>query len=359
MKRYTIFAIILMMMISACGKPEGETKSPGKRKDERQTVMITELAPRDIDEYVRVSGRLEGITDLMMSSETAGRVLALFKKLGDTVKRGDRIGHVENDVLERRLVSAQAALNTAEINMTMADDNLDYAYAADERQLISQTELKRAESAFRAAQAAYEGAVASAEAARMAYENSYLIAAASGKISQLNVSVGQFIGMGSPVATITDASTLILKSGVGESQIGKIKVGQSATVTHGGKSYPARVRAFGISPMPGTASYPIELELSGSSGLMPGMVVSAQIRTTTYKGLLVTELSNIIRQYDQNYVFVVEGEAEALSAVRRSVELGRTVSQFVEILSGVKAGERIVTSGAENLENGDAVNIRD
>jgi len=357
--RRLLFILPLFLLLAACGREASPAGTPGGRRVEEQAVLVTRLERTDVDEHVRVSGRLEGITDITMSSESSGRVLALFKKLGDDVQMGERIGHVENEVLESRLISAQAAEVSAQQNYVIASDNYEYALAASDRGLISSAEFKAADSAYRAAEAALNSARANASAAGLAYESSYLIAPVSGKISQLYVSPGQYLGMGSPVAAITDSQILILKSGVGESQIGKIKTGQNATVLHSGKSYPAKVRGYGIRPMPATASYPVELELRGNSGLLPGMVVSARIKTNTYRNLLVTPITNIVREFDQDYVFVVVENEEGIQVVeRREVSLGRSISENVEILSGVEAGDLIVSSGSENLEDGSAVKIR-
>lgn len=358
MKTRYILALLIALLIVACGQDENAAKSPNPGKENRQSVMIEELSLRDIDEYVRVSGRVEGITDITMNSESAGRILALYKKLGDTVAEGERIGQVENEVLGKRLESAQGARNSAEINLGIARNKLEYAQNSWDRNLISQAEYSASQAAFNAAQAAYDAAAANAESAALAYENSYLIAPASGTISQLYIAVGQYLNPGIPVADIIDASSLILKTGVGESQIGKLKTGQSAVIAHQGRSFTGSVRGFGISPLPGSSSYPVEINIPSASGILPGMVVSAKIKTNTFRKLLYTEIANINTEYDKNYLYVIENEQDTPIARKQEVSLGRSISEYVELLSGVKPGEQIVISGSENLEDGSAVKIR-
>jgi len=358
-KRLLIISIGLILLLSACGR-SGDAQAGGSRQSAQgQAVMVSRLEPMDLNEYVRVSGRLEGITDFTMSAESSGLVLGLYKKLGDQVMIGERIGQLENEILESRLASAQAALVSAEANLSIANDNYFFALAASDRGLISDAEFKAADTARAAAESAHLSAMANAQSAGTAYENSYLLAPRAGTISQLFVSEGQLVNMGSPVASITDASTLILKTGVGESQIGKLRKGQSATISHDGKSYSAKVRGFGIRPLPNSASYPVELELSGESGLIPGMVISAQIRTNTYRGIVATQVTNLVREYDKDFIFVVEEDDEGNAvASRRELVLGRSISGYREILAGVEQGELIVVSGAENLEDGSPVSIR-
>lgn len=358
MKIKYILPLLLILSLGACGKKETGAKPRGSRNDDRQAVMVEELALRDVDEYIRVSGKVEGITDIVMSSESAGRVLALYKKLGDSVKQGERLGMVENEVLRIRLQQAETAYSAAESSLENVQRNLDYATSSRAQNLISEAEYSTALSAFRNAKAGFDGAQAGLESARVAYNNSYLLAPEKGRISQVHVSLGQYIAPGAPVVSITDASTLVLKTGVGESQIGKIKVGQTATISHQGQEYSAKVRGLGIRPMLASSNYPVELSISGGGGILPGMVISAKIKVNTYRNLLYTEIANIENQYDKNYLYVVREEGDKVIADKHEVTLGKSISEFVELTDGVEVGGRIVISGSENLEDGSAVNIR-
>lgn len=358
MKIQYILALLLILSLGACGKKETNKNPRSSRNDDRQAVMVEELALRDVEEYIRVSGKLEGITDIVMSSESAGRVLALYKSLGDPVKQGERLGMVENEVLKIRLQQAETAFSAAESSLENVQRNLDYASSSRQQNLISEAEYNSAVSAFRNAKAGFDGAQAGLESARLAYNNSYLLAPEQGRISQVHVSLGQYIAPGAPVVSITDASTLILKTGVGESQIGKIKVGQSAIISHQGKEYPATVQGLGIRPMLGSSNYPVELNISGGKGILPGMVVSAKIKVNTFRKLLYTEIANIENQYDKNYLYVVREDGDKIFAEKHEVTLGRSISEFVELTDGVEVGDRIVISGSENLEDGSVVNIR-
>lgn len=73
MKIKYILPLLLILGLGACGKKETAAKPRGSRNDDRQAVMVEELALRDVDEYIRVSGKVEGITDIVMSSESAGQ----------------------------------------------------------------------------------------------------------------------------------------------------------------------------------------------------------------------------------------------------------------------------------------------
>ncbi len=341
-KKIALLLITASVMIAACNK---SNSTPDKKpvRDDKQPVMIEVLQPRTLNEYITVSGKLEGATDVSMSSETSGRILQLYKKLGDKINKGEKIGMVDNEIYRIRKEQAEAALETSQLNLTTSE-NLFVSKA------ISQVE-------YNSALAAFKGAKANLESAVQAFDNSYLTAPESGVISNLMVSVGQFINYGTPVAFITNDNVLIIKTGVGESQVSKIRQGQQVNIFAPGKDEPVKgfIKGYGIRPLPNTANYPVEIQLSNASGLLPGMVVTARILSGTYKTQLFTSINNIIKEYDRNYIYVVNDKDVA---VRREVVLGNIIGEDVIILSGVDVGDRIVVSGMENLEDETPVQIR-
>lgn len=354
-KRLLIIApALLLLALSACGKGKGPAP---KMKEDTQPVTVEELALRELDEYITVSGKLEGITNITMSSEAAGRVVQLYKKLGDTVRKGERIGRLDNDVYQYRLDQAEAALASAQSALDTAQRNLNYAEESLRKSLISQAEYNSALAAFKSSKSALDGAKANLESARSSFSGSYLTAPESGTISSLNVSVGQYINPGAPLATITDASRLLIKTGIGESQIGMLKKGQKVLLSRPGLETPvnAFVRGFGISPLANGATYPLEIEVPNPRPLMPGQVVSARILANSYQNLLYTSLTNFANEFGKVYAYTVDAGNKAH---KKEVALGRIIGENVLIESGLEPGDLIVTSGSENLEDGAKVEIR-
>lgn len=355
-RRILVLTVAIMMVLTAC-KKEKPLADKKPVDDDKQPVMIEVLEPRTLQEFITVSGKLEGGTDITMLSETSGRIMQMYKKLGDKVTQGERIGMVDNDVYRIRFEQAEAAKLSAEAAFETAQLNLNTSDALFKKKSISQVEYNTALTAFKGAKANLDGAKAGWESARRAYDNSYLVAPEAGVITNLMVSQGQFINNGTPIATIVDDKVLLIKTGVGESQIGKIRQGQSADIKHNDMDKPVKgfVKAFGIRPLANTANYPLEIQVSNKTGLMPGMVVTAKILSGTFQNQLYTSVNNVINEYDHAYLYVVNDKDIAL---RKEVKLGRIVGENIIILSGVEVGERIVISGMENIEDNTPVQIR-
>lgn len=355
MKRQLLtLALILLLALTACGK---RGKDAPDTAEDIQPVTVEELSLKELDDFITVSGKLEGADTFTMSSEASGLVLQVSKKLGDRVSKGESLGRMDNQAYVDRLAQAEAGLASAEANLRTATQNKTFANNALDQKLISQAEYNNAVSAYNSAMAARDGAKAGVEQAHAARNGSLLLAPASGVISSLNVASGQFVAAGMPVATIVSEGRLILKTGVGESQISKLQKGQSAEISYPGlaNSLSGKVRGFGISPLPNSATYPVEIEISGSQGLLPGMVVTAKILTDRYSDLLYSSLTYFSNEFGRSYAYVVDAQN---IAHKREVKLGRVIGEHVLIESGVGPGDKIVTSGAENLEEGSKVEIR-
>jgi membrane fusion protein, multidrug efflux system len=357
MKILAIMTLAVMLTgLVNCKKGSGPADG-NPANEERQVVMVEELQPRDLPEHITVSGKLEGSGDILMVSETTGRIIRLTKKLGDRIEKGERLGITDNEVFRIQLDQAEAAKLSAESGFENARLNFSVAENLFRQNLISEVEYNSNAAAFKSAKAALDGATAGVEAARRNYDNSFLAAPASGIISRLLVTEGQYLSYGTQIAYLADNKNLVIKTGVGESQIGKLKQGQEADITVNGdpRIYKGQISGLGLRPLPGAANYPLEIRLLSSAGLQSGMVASARILSGVFRNQLYTSINNVIREYDRYYIYTVNQED---IVVRKEITPGRIIGENMLIMAGAEAGDRIVTTGADNIEDGALVQVR-
>lgn len=349
--------MIIVLLISACSKKQ-ETKSKSTDVASREFPVLLETAElRNLDEYITVTGSLEGKTDVALLSESSGKIVEMYKKLGDWVNKGTAIGRVDNSDYESTFQQAKASLVAAEASFESAELNYTSSESLYKNKQISQSEFSNSKSAYKNAMANYEGAKARVEQARKALDNSRFVASVSGQIVDLPVQVGQTVSPGIKIAGIVDTKNLMIKTGVGETFIRSVKQGASVDIRYQSseKEYSGKISGIGLKPLSNTANYPVEISLSPNSDLLPGMVVEARILSNTYRNVIYTSLNNLIQEYDQYYVFIVDEQSVAQKV---PVKIGTKVNESVIILEGIKVGDRIVYEGMENLESGTKVSIR-
>jgi multidrug efflux pump subunit AcrA (membrane-fusion protein) len=125
MKKVILSLIATMLILSACSKGEpAEEKSESRSKQQQDkafSVMVEKVAPRNLEEYINFTGKLEGITDITLSSQIHGEVVKIYKKLGDWVKKGESIGSIDNAGHKNQLDQAKAFLLAAEATFEVAE----------------------------------------------------------------------------------------------------------------------------------------------------------------------------------------------------------------------------------------------
>jgi len=347
--------IIAVILISCSNRRKGEL---GQREKQEKaiTVMVQEMQPGNLEKYIRVTGKLEGIIDVTMRSETNGKVLEILKKLGDWVNASESIGRIDNSDYQNQLDQAEANLMAAEANYETAEIQMNVSEKLYEENKVSESEYLQAKSSLKAAEASLKGAVAGVETARKTFNNSQFIASVSGYISEFNLEIGEYISAGSVVANIVNIKKLLIKTGVGESDVNYIKKGNSVIIAYYGEDYPARVTGIGIKPVTGGHNYPVEIELDNKDNkLLPGMIVEGRIHAKTFENVIYTSIENLREQYDQSFVYVINDENRAELHI---VELGEKVNQNIILISGIQVGDKLVIDGIDSLIEGSLVDMK-
>lgn len=354
----SVLSVVLLLTVAGCGGGSGRGQQRGAARAETPVPVITEeVKLRDLAEYIRITGKLEGITDITMISETQGRVLSLEKNVGDWIEKDEVIGSLDNEIVRIRLEQARAALAAAEVAKENTELNYRSTSRLYEQDSVSQAEYQQALIAYQGAVAQRDGAAAALESAQKAYDNSRLAAPVAGYISSLSLNVGETIYPNTPVAGIVNHEWLLLKSGVSENNILSVKRDQPVTIRYAGREYPARVRTVGVKPMANTSSYPVEIILDNESGeLLPGMVAIAGIEIGIHHDIIYTETGNIRSRYDDYYVYTID---EDNTARRTLITRGRDIDSYTLITSGLQTGDLVVTEGIDSLDDGMKVNIRE
>ncbi len=368
MRTKILVVLMISLALSAVGckgkphgggdKQKGNMAQEDTKPESKMSVMVEIAQNQNLAEYIKVTGKLEGYTDIIMASETSGRILALNKKLGDWVDEGTEIGHVDNKDYEIRVEQAEAAKLATEAAFESAELQMQTAENLLEAESISDLEYQNYVSVSKNSQAALDGAKASLEQAQRAYNNSRFIAPVSGYIVNMPVKVGETINMGQTICGIVNSKKLLIKTGVGESEITKLKKGQAVTVTYEGinDKFAGKITGIGIKPLPNSASYPVEIELNNSAGkLYPGMVVEGKILSNIYENVIYTSINNVKQEYDHYYAFVLNAENRA---VKTYVTLGVQVERDVIITEGLEVGDQFVVEGIDNLQDGCLVENR-
>ena len=351
-----IILVIAISIISCTQKKKPGMDAGGKTKEKEVIVMVQEMKLQDLDKYVNIIGKLEGITDVDLSSETNGKVVEIYKNLGDWVNKGDAIARVDNTDAKNMLLQAQSALLASEANLETANMSMSASQKMHAENIISESEFLQAKSSLKNAQAGYNGALASSESARKNLENSQFTAPVSGYIAELKLEVGEMVNPGMKIAGIVNSKKLKIKAGISESDISFVQKNDPVKIIYNNQEYAGKISGVGIRPTSGGNNYPVEIVLNNPNNeLYPGMVIEGQIFSQTYENILYTSIENLREKYDKIFVYVINSENRAEI---RTITLGEKVENNILITSGLEVGDKLVIDGIDSLSDGTLVDAR-
>ena len=350
MKFFT--TILILLALVSCSK-EGKVEEVADTKEsiKRFPVDIEVAKVRDLNSYISFTAKLEGISEVVMSSETNGKIVKVNKGLGDFVTKGETIGMVDNISYRIRVDQAKANLKSAEANLEIAKSSMEASKELLESGSISESEYNQAVANLKSMDAVVDGAKAGLEDSEKELNNSYLNAPISGYITSIPIKKGEYLSRGAIVCEIVDSRKLIAKTGVGEMEILSLSKGKEVSISspHLSGSISGKISGVSIKPAPNSSAYPVEIEIDNvENSLYPGMVVSGKILNKVYKDIFYLYRGVIQEEYDKRFIYVEDGN----KAVKRYVKLGKEIDEVVIIDEGISADDKIITSGISNLEDG-------
>jgi membrane fusion protein, heavy metal efflux system len=290
-------------------------------------------------------------------SPYSGRVLKVIAGLGDTVKRGAPLATIE----AWEFVQAQNDLNTAAAQVKLARINETRKHALYDAKGGSLQDWQQAQSDLVAATTAYaavrnrlrimgksEGKIAALELAQTIDPVATLSAPISGVVVDRQLGPGQYLqaGSGTPVYTIADASNVWLLANVRETDAGLIHPGQAVEVhvlAYPRRAFKARVTYVAALVDPVTHRLTVRAEIDNRDGaLKPEMFANFRILTGDAAESPAVPEAAVVYEGNAAHVWVVAGEG---LLAYRAIRIGRSNGGLVEVLEGLKPGERVVTKG--------------
>ena len=169
----------------------------------------------------------------------------------------------------------------------------------------------------------------------------------TGQLSGFDIQLGQSLQQGERIGQIDSAGGDKLQADVDEYYLGRVAVGQSATADVDGKTY--RLKVSKIYPQVRNGEFQIDLQFDGAEppSMQRGQTVQAKLTLGDPTKALLIPNGAFFNDTGGNWVFVVDRGGN--SATRRQVQLGRRNSDFIEVLSGLKPGDRVITSSYSGL----------
>lgn len=304
-----------------------------------ETVQAEAVTWQPVIAAIGTANAAQGVD---LTVEAAGIVREIQFAANDAVEAGQVLVRLDDQV--------QAAdLEAARTQLVLERTNLARQQELQSRGVASNVSLDQARAGFDAAEAQIARATAIIEQRR-------LTAPFAGTIGLPRVDIGQYVSPGTTIATLQDLDTMRVDFSLPEQSLPDIFIGQTLHVGIEGAERAFDGEITGIDPRVDPSSRMVAVRgtiANPQSALTPGQFVRLHIDLPEETGVVAVPQTAVISSLYGDYVYVVRPreDAEGREVRQTFVKTGRRSSDRIEIVSGVEAGDLIVTAGQNRLSN--------
>jgi membrane fusion protein (multidrug efflux system) len=312
-------------------------------------VAATAVKRESWQPRLRAVGSLSAVAGIDVTAEVSGKVRAIRFRSGDSVTTGDLLLELDDDTDQAALRGLQAEASLARLKFDRV------------ARLINEKTVSKSD--FDEARATLDNAQAQVAAQQALIAKKRIRAPFDGRLGIRRVDPGQYLAPGTPIVPLEQLNPIHADFSLPERELARVAVGQAIEVRV--QAYPDEVFAGEIIALdPGVEEGSRSLRLQARLGnpderLRPGMFADVQVLLPQMDEVLTIPDTAISYAPYGDSVFVLETGDAGMTVVRRQVETGDTRDGRVEILSGLEAGDRVVSAGHNKLRNGLPVTVDD
>ncbi|HEY2275620.1 MAG TPA: efflux RND transporter periplasmic adaptor subunit [Steroidobacteraceae bacterium] len=308
-----------------------------------QTVTTTTAASSDWQPQITAVGSVRAVRGVDITTEVTGLVRSVAFRSGDDARRGQILVHLNADSDIATLHSLEAAADLAAT--VYARDKVQF-----EAQAISQAQLDAdaADLKNKRAQAAAQAALVEKKTLRAPFD---------GRLGITTVNPGQYLNTGDKVVTLQELDPVYADFRLPQEQLAQVHPGLEVRLSldaFPGESFPGKINAVDPLVDSGSRNFQAEATVANPSHkLLPGMFVRVTVLSGAMQHYLTLPQTSItFNPYGSTVFLVQKDEKGKLKAQQTFVTTGPTRGDQIAVLSGIKEGDEVVTSGQLKLKNG-------
>lgn len=315
---------------------------------EEALVAVQMVKDTVFTHYLEIQGNIDTKENLIIYPQYSGILSTLNVTAGQKVSKGQVLGRIDDGGLSQQVAQLQTQLALAKTTFERQKRLWDQKIGSEIQYLQAQTNMISQQKAV---------SQIKAQLAKTA-----IIAPFSGVIDEILIEKGQVVAPGQGLMRIVNLNNMYVSTSVPETYISKLKVGATVDVfiTSLGKNYVGKIRQVGNYINPTNRSFNIEVSVPNSENLLrPNQVAKLKIVDYSNESVVVVP-SNVIRQDGEGnqFVFIADNPSKNTAVAKKvMIKVGKTGNNVTEILSGLNAGDVIVTEGANTISDGMKLNF--
>ena len=333
-----VIAAAIAFQLTRNKKKINDANQPKQESNIEIPVFTTIIGRQPIEQSVIKTGNLIPIREADINAMMSGRLIAINFQLGSNVSQGAAVAKIDNQQLMLNIKAAELQRDQAKRDY----DRYKALFEGDAAPEIN----------YQTAQLQYDNAVNQISILQKQLGDFNVKAPISGTVITKLKEPGEFVGAGAPLGHIVDISSLKAIVKVSESDIYKMKMGQSVKIqtdVYGDAVFDGKI-TFISAKGDATHNYDVEVSLKNNQKypLKAGTFVNVDFSQESSESILSIPRGALIESTQNPYVYVVENGI----VVSRPVVISREFGNNLEIIDGLKEGEVVITSGQVNVKPG-------
>ncbi len=341
--RFSLLGLVaLIVFIFFLGSSQSET-TPSTVKKKSIRVETWTAVPMLLKDILTLPGTTEALHDVTVAAERSGRVEWIGTTEGELVQQDDLLIRIDLENALADLNKARSAYNLAKIQAERRDELFAQKVLSEEEMDKANTELEAARSSLSQAQKAYnQGKVTSP---------------VTGMINEIFVDPGEWVNTGQAVAEIINSSAIKININVPEMDVRYLHKNQNVQVTvdaYPEENWQGVVDFVAFKADENTKTFKVQVLVENNDlRIRPGMLARVTLERQNIQDAITVPLYAIINKGGERSLFVAKnGQAHS-----KSIQIGIITGDRVQVVSGLKRGEKVIVSGHTEVAEGVAIDI--
>lgn len=375
-------------------------------RTDKDKLSIADVSQGKFDDYITINGNVAPITTIFMDAYEGGRVEEKLIEEGTMVKKGDIILKLENINLYQDILQSESGLALKQNDLRQTKLNFDSRQVEGRKSLATaSTELQRLKRNYEQNQSLFDEELISKEAYQLSKENYELSekqfeivkvqteydneiretslpvlemdlnrmqktlgmvyqkldhlnvrAPADGQLGFLDAEIGQNITQGQRIGQINVLTDYKIEASIDEHYIDRVQRDLTAILERNGKEYPLRLRK--VYPEVRNGKFKVDLVFTGDKPetIRTGQSYNIKLQLGESSEALLLPKGSFFQSTGGQWIFVVGPDGE--EAIRRNIRIGKQNSRYYEVLEGLQAGEKVITSNYDTFGEAERIVLK-
>jgi membrane fusion protein (multidrug efflux system) len=357
-KSIQLIAAVAFFFLASCGGKKQQQQGPPPAV----AVTTEEVKATDAAYHVEYPGTVVALNQTELRAQVTGYVTGIYFKDGDKVSKGQRLYSIDQQLYNANYQQSIANLQVQETNLLKAQKDADRYHELDKQEAIAKQQVDYADAALEAAKKMVDAAKANVNAVRANVSFATITAPFTGTIGISQVRSGTSVIAGQTILnTISTDDPIAVDFAVDQKEVyhfsqlqqqGKKATDSTFSIAFGNDVYPfyGSINLIDRAVDPQTGTIKMRLSFPNSNKLLKaGMSTTVRVLNASAEKSITIPYKAVTEQLGEYYAYVV-GDSNKVS--QRKITLGQQLGSSIIVKDGLKAGEKIVIQGIQNLREG-------